>query len=191
MKMTQSMLALITAVGCLGSEPQNHPLLNVRRIYVEKLAGDTSSEQIRDMLINALQATRLFTITENAERSDATLKGFADDTVFTDTFQSQDGINARATLGSTPGGAKAGGLRRGSLGVTVSENDSLKIAERKHEATAAVRLISKEGDVLWATTQESLGAKFKGASADVAEKVVRQLIADIERARNPLTPPTK
>ena len=48
---------------------------------------------------------------------------------------------------------------------------------------AAVRLVSVDGDVIWSTTQESLGAKFKGASADVADKIVKQLIADIEKSR--------
>ena len=48
---------------------------------------------------------------------------------------------------------------------------------------AAVRLVDADGDVIWSTTQESLGAKFKGASADVADKVVKQLLADIEKAR--------
>ena len=38
---------------------------------------------------------------------------------------------------------------------------------------AAVRLVNKEGDVIWATTQESLGAKFRGASMDVADKITR------------------
>jgi hypothetical protein len=37
--------------------------------------------------------------------------------------------------------------------------------------------------VLWSTTQESLGAKFRGASADVAGKVTRQLLKDYEAAR--------
>ena len=37
--------------------------------------------------------------------------------------------------------------------------------------------------MLWATTQESLGAKFRGASADVAEKVLKQLQADYQRAK--------
>ena len=54
--------------------------------------------------------------------------------------------------------------------------------ERRHEAIAAVRLVNKDGDVIWATTQESLGAKFRGASADVADKITRALLADIERA---------
>jgi hypothetical protein len=45
----------------------------------------------------------------------------------------------------------------------------------------AVRLVSSDGDVLWSTTQESKGAKYKGASADVAEKVVKQLLWDLEK----------
>ena len=30
------------------------------------------------------------------------------------------------------------------------------------------------------TTQESKGAKYKGASADVSDKIVKQLLRDIE-----------
>jgi hypothetical protein len=46
--------------------------------------------------------------------------------------------------------------------------------------------VNSEGDVIWSTTQESLGAKFRGSSADVADKVTKQLIADIEKARTQL-----
>jgi hypothetical protein len=45
--------------------------------------------------------------------------------------------------------------------------------------------VNKDGDVIWSTTQESLGGKFRGASADVADKITRQLTADYERARRP------
>jgi hypothetical protein len=38
-----------------------------------------------------------------------------------------------------------------------------------------------DADLIWATTQESLGAKFKGASADVADKIVKQLLHDLEK----------
>lgn len=65
----------------------------------------------------------------------------------------------------------------------MGDQESTRIAERKHEATAAVRLVSKEGDVLWSTTQGSLGAKFRGASADVAEKITRQLLRDYDSAK--------
>ena len=74
------------------------------------------------------------------------------------------------------------------MGVGVDE--SSRSTERKHEATAAIRLVNRDGDVVWSTTQESQGAKFRGASADVAEKVVRQLVADIEKARRAPAPPS-
>ena len=63
------------------------------------------------------------------------------------------------------------------------EHESTDIKERKHEALATVRLVNKDGDVLWSTTQESNGAKFRGASADVADKITRQLMADFDRLR--------
>jgi hypothetical protein len=65
----------------------------------------------------------------------------------------------------------------------VGEQESVHLAERKHEATASVRLVTKDGDVIWSTTQESRGAKFRGASADVADKIAKQLVSDCERAR--------
>ena len=55
--------------------------------------------------------------------------------------------------------------------------------KRKHAAVAAVRIVNKEGDVLWSTTQESFGAKFRSASADIAGKITRQLRTDLDRAR--------
>jgi hypothetical protein len=36
---------------------------------------------------------------------------------------------------------------------------------------------------MWSTTQESNGAKFRGASADVADKITKQLTLDLERLR--------
>ena len=47
----------------------------------------------------------------------------------------------------------------------VGENESTSTKERKHEALATVRLVNKDGDVMWSTTQESNGAKFRGAEA--------------------------
>jgi hypothetical protein len=65
----------------------------------------------------------------------------------------------------------------------VGESESDHSTERRHEAIAAVRLINKDGDVIWSTTQESLGAKFHGASADVAEKITGRLKEDYDKAR--------
>lgn len=180
---TRSLVALMAAVGYLAAEPSASPLLRVRRVHIEKLAGDQSAAQIRDMIINSLQSAGLFVVTENPDKADAYLRGSAEDIVFTDTFQTSEGINARASLGGASGTSRTTSGRRGSMSVGVGQDESEKISERKHEAMAAVRLVDGNGDVIWSTTQESLGAKFKGASADVADKVVKQLLADIDKAR--------
>jgi hypothetical protein len=65
----------------------------------------------------------------------------------------------------------------------VGESESSHSTERRHEASASVRLVNKEGDVIWSTTEESTGAKFRGASADVADKITRSLKEDFVRAR--------
>jgi hypothetical protein len=184
-EMTRSLIALVAAIGCFATENPPDPLLSVRRIYVADLNG-TSAAQIRDMVINALQSSKLFVITEREDKADAILRGSAEDLIFTDTFQSSEGIQARGAIGST--GTRSTTGRIPGVSVSVGEQESTRIAERKHEATAAVRLVSKDGEVIWATTQESTGAKFRGASADVADKIVRQLLADIEKARRPERP---
>ena len=61
--------------------------------------------------------------------------------------------------------------------------------ERKHEAIATVRLLSKDGDVIWSATAESLSAKFMGASADVADKIAKRLVSDYKAAKLPSAVP--
>jgi hypothetical protein len=153
-------------------------LLLVRRIYVDKLNGH-NAEQIRDMLIASLQASRVFLLTENPERADAVLKGTAEDVVFQETHQSSEGVNARLSTGTST----VNGTRLPSSGVSVGDRETLRISERRHEALATLRLLNKDGDVIWSTTQESRGAKFKGAGSDVADKVARKLAEDFRRLR--------
>lgn len=165
---------------------ENHVfgLLKIKRLYVEKLEGGESSGQIRDMIVGSLHRSGLFVITENLERADAVMKGSAEDMIFTDTFQTSEGVNGRTSFSSGTDRTSSTRYSRGpSFSAGVGDNESTRIAERKHEAVAAVRIVAKDGDVVWATTQESLGAKFRGASADVADKVLKQLQADMERAR--------
>jgi len=171
------------------NEDLERHLVAVRRIHVDRMAGGETANHIRDMVIASLQRTGLFVITENPDRADAFLKGSAEDLVFTDTFQSSEGVNARAaaSFGTGSVNSRSGNGRRTGFGsVGVGENESMRIAERKHEAVASVRLVNKDGDVLWSTTKESLGAKFKGASADVADKITRQLSEDFAAAKKKL-----
>lgn len=165
-------------------------LLSVRRIYVAELNGGKAAEALRELLISSLNATRLFILTDNPDRADAVLKGAADDRSFTDTFDVKEGITGR--LGSGRATSNSSGLS-GSIGsVSIGDNETHNIKERKHEAYAAVRLCGRDGDVLWATTEESQGGKFRGASADVAAKVARDLTLALgwaERASTAAEPP--
>jgi hypothetical protein len=165
-------------------------LLEVKRIYVAQLTGGAQADSLRELIIASLDGTKLFVLTDNPDRADATLKGAADDHPFTDTFDSEESINSRENGGKYGSGSssysKSGG---GYVGLSVGENESHHIKERKHEAYATVRLCNRDGDVLWSTTQESLGAKFRGASADVAAKIARQLSLDIDKARRTTAAP--
>jgi hypothetical protein len=150
----------------------------VRKVYVDRITGGETAAQMRDILISSLESAKLFILTENQERADAVLRGAAEDLVFTEQHSSSDSLNAHANLGT---GGRTSRSSSGGLGLGESESDHS--AERRHEAMAAVRLVNKEGDVIWSTTQESLGAKFHGASADVADKITARLKEDFERAR--------
>jgi hypothetical protein len=182
-----SLLALALA-GLAGDAPPStaveeaglRQLLTVRRVYVDRLTGGETAAQMRDILISSLAASNLFVLTENPERADVTLRGASEDLVFTDQHTSSDSINAHANVGS---GRGSSAQRAATAGIAMGESESEHSSERRHEATAAVRLVNKDGDVIWSTTQESLGAKFRGASADVADKITAKLKEDFDKAR--------
>ena len=161
-------------------------LAKVRRIYVSILTGGDAALQIRDLLMTSLQRTKQFIVTEDEDKADAVLKGSGDDEVFTDLHQSAEGINAHSQFGT--GESEASRYSGSSSsnhygGITIGENDSRHSEERKHEAIVTVRLVSKDDDVIWSATAESLGGKFLGASADVADKIAKRLAADFKAAK--------
>lgn len=176
-------LALCSCLPAAVEEETLGQLLTVKRVFVDRLSGGETAEQIRDMIVSSLNNAKLFVLTENQDRADAVLRGSGEDLVFTDSRSSSDSVHATAAggTGSTGSGSRS---QRGPYGsVTVGDSETSHIAERRHEASAAVRLVSKDGDVIWSTTQESMGGKFRGASADVADKITRRLIEDYERAK--------
>src|SRR5271170_3216038 len=167
-------------------EEATEHLSKVHRIYIAILTGGDAALQLRDLLMTSLHNSKQFVITEDEDKADATLKGAGDDDVFTDTFQSSEGINAHTQISS----GSSEGLRNyansssnRSGGLTIGENDSRRDEQRKHEAIATVRLVSKDGDVIWSATAESMGAKFMGASADVADKIAKRLVTDYKTAK--------
>lgn len=187
MAATLALLFLLASDPAREIEEENlRALAKVRRVFVDRLNGGETALQLRDMLISALVNAKIFALTENQERADAVLRGSAEDLIFTDTFQTSSGVSARASIGTGSTSTRSSTTtttRTPGLQVTVGEDESQRIAERKHEAAASVRLVTKDGDIIWSTTQESLGGKFKGAGADVADKIARQLKADYEKGR--------
>ena len=182
------LLPFVQAVAQEPSKPAGiaatvNRLLEVRRIYVAPLKGGPQADALRELIVASLNATKLFVLTDNPERADAVLKGAADDQAFINSFDTDTGLSDKADMGVFGAGSA---LRRGAGaygGAAVSDRDAHHIKERKHEAYATVHLCNQAGDVLWSTTQESNGGKFRGASADVAAKIAKQLTLDLDRER--------
>ncbi|MGO9982165.1 MAG: hypothetical protein ACLPH5_23475 [Candidatus Sulfotelmatobacter sp.] len=73
-------------------------------------------------------------------------------------------------------GSTDGSIHGSSSSTHMADSTSTSSVNTVNDARASVRLVNSDGDVIWTTTQESKGAKYKGASADVADKIVKQLI---------------
>lgn len=166
-------------------------LLKIKRIYVDSFGDDIISKELQSMIVSSLVASKRFKVTENRERADAILKG----TALEKTSQELHAYGEATSVGAASGGSHGevngsvingnGSISGSSSGGFVARhmgtNDSSVNTETINEARVAVRLISPDGDVIWTSTQESKGAKYKGASADVADKCVKQLLRDVEK----------
>ncbi len=166
-------------------------LLKVKRIYVDSFGDDLISKEMQSMIVSSLVATKRFTVTENRERADAVLKGVALEKSSQEMHAYGEGTAVGGASGSSSGSVN-GSFVNGTGSVSGSSNgsfaashmatsDSSLNTETVNEARVAVRLVNPDGDVIWTSTQESKGAKYKGSSADVADKCVKQLLRDIAK----------
>lgn len=164
--------ATVQAIPAPGRDADGGPaaLLKVKRIFVDSFGDDAISKEAQSMIVSALVATNQLKVTENRERADAVLKGVATEK----TSQELHAYSEGTAVGGRNGGAAI--------------KDSSANTETIQEAKIAVRLVDPNGDVIWTSTQESKGAKYKGSSADAADKCVKQLVRDIERLKNTITP---
>jgi len=141
-------------------------LLKVKRIYVDSFGEDPASREMQSNIVSVLVAGKHFIVTEVRERADAILKGVALE-------KSTHEVHAFGE--STVAGRSA-------------ISDSSLNTETIDRAQVSLRLINREGDLIWTTTQESKGAKYKGASADAADMCVKQLLRDIAKLQPANTP---
>jgi hypothetical protein len=175
---------LICSASLAGVEkkPDEPTLLTMKRVFIDRFGGGETASQMRDMVISSLQSSGLFTLTENSERADVILKGSGEDLVFTEQHSTSDSLDLHANANS---GTATTGLStsHSGAGVGVGQHETSHLIERKHEASVSVRLVTRDGDIIWSTSKESQGGKFRGASADVADKILKQLLQDVEKAR--------
>jgi hypothetical protein len=177
----------------------NKKLLAVTRIYVDDFGADPTAKQIQAMIVNSISESKRFIITENKEKADAILKGTALEKTSQEFHSLNDAAAAATSHGAHSGNVNGSfvngtGTISGSSsgyhhGQAVAVDDSTASTETINDARVALRLVAADGDVIWSTTQESRGAKYKGASADVADKVTKQLLRDLDKLQqaNPTT----
>ena len=182
-----------------ASDTDSAALLKVKRIYVDSFGDDIISKELQSMIVSSLVATKRFKVTENRERADAVLKGVALEKTSQELHAYGEGTSVSGASGgshseiSGSGGTFSGSSGGGFIARHMGTNDSSVNTETVNEARVAVRLVNPDGDVIWTSTQESKGAKYKGSSADAADKCVKQLLRDVEKLEDatavPSTPP--
>jgi curli biogenesis system outer membrane secretion channel CsgG len=176
-----------------AKDPETDPaaLLKVKRIYVDSFGEDVVSRELQSMIVSSLVASKRFKVTENRERADAILKGVALEKSSQELHAYNESTAVGGASGSSHGsvngsfvngtGSVSGSSNGGFVSNHMATSDSSVNTETINEARVAIRLVNPDGDVIWTSTQESKGAKYKGASADVADKCVKQLIRDVEK----------
>ncbi len=147
-----------------GEPPTEQPvdprILQVKRLCIQKFGEDALGVQVQEMVIAKLFESKRFSLTESCERAQFALKGSITE-------------RSKQTFGSESEGVSFG---QGAA------HENLSSSQTKEHAVVTLRLVDKEGDIVWAISVESAGGKTKGAIGDAAERAVRRLLRDIERA---------
>ena len=164
-------------------------LLSAKRVFVESFGDDPVSKSLTAMVLDALRSSKRSIITENREKADLILKG----TALEKTTQEFHAIGSATSVAGAAGGHSAsvvgtpnvvtGSSHGGFASHSAAIDDSQASTETIETARVAVRLVTPEGDVVWSTTQESRGGKYKGATADAAERIVKELGRELDRLK--------
>lgn len=169
------------------SDSDSAALVKIRRIFVDSFGDDAVSKELQSMIVSALVGSKRFKVTENRNRADAILKGVALEKTSQELHAYGESTSVGAASGgghseiTGGGGSVSGSSSGGFIARHMGTSDSSVNTETIDEARVAIRLVNADGDVIWTSTQESKGAKYKGASADVADRCVKQLLKDVEK----------
>lgn len=182
--------ATATVEGTDSATIQQAALLEVKRVCVATLSGDEKfAKQVQEMLISSLFAAKRLRVTENCERADGILKGTATENKEVVSRLEDEGIGfGKKVAGASGSWNQSGGsVSAAGAGASGIAGETLASSSVKNNTNLALRLVDKDGDVIWATTQESTGSKIRGPAADLADRAVKQLIRDLDKAEAPPT----
>jgi curli biogenesis system outer membrane secretion channel CsgG len=178
------------AAAVSDNNTDSSALLKVKRIYVDSFGEDAVSKELQAMIVSSLVASKRFKVTENRERADAVLKGNAIERTSQEIHAYGDSTNVGEAAGGSHGqvsgswangtGSVSGSSHGGFIARHMGTSDSSLNTETINNARIAIRLVNLDGDVIWTTTHESKGAKYKGATADAADMCIRKLIRDLD-----------
>jgi hypothetical protein len=172
--------------------PEVNPrLADVKRVCVQGFGGDALGYQAQETLIAKLFEAKKFSITENCEKADFVLKGSVVERAETLQRSESEGIgfgqgaSGSSSSSSSIGGARSSSSTSGSARISANTHEALSSSETKQSAALTLRIVDRDGEVIWATSQETGEGKAKSAVGLAAEMAVRRLLRDIERAAKP------
>jgi len=180
-----------------ASEPEpavERRLVEVKRVCVQPFGPDTLSIQVQEMVIAKLFEAKRFSLTENCERADFVLKGSVTERSDYVSRSESEGIGfSQQASGSQSSSSRFGSSGSSSSssasgGLSGNSQESLSSTETKQQAAVTLRIVAKDGEIIWATSQESGVGKSKGAVGLAAEQAVRRLLRDKERAEKQASP---
>ena len=200
-----SLAILLLAAGTAWSQekpketaPPDEPavnlrLLQVKRVCVQNFGDDALGVQAREMVIAKLFESKRFSLTENCAKADFVLKGSVTERNDREFREESEGIGFGAG-GSASETSGSGANRTGtsvSSSARADARETLASSQNKQHAAVTMRLVDKDGEILWAASLESAGGKTKGAIGDAAERAVRKFLHDLERAEKQSAGPAK
>jgi CheY-like chemotaxis protein len=146
-----------------GPHPETHipgTLSAIKTICPDRFSGDQfMAAQGRDLAISSIFALNRFVITENSRKADAFLRGSV--------AESAVSAHSRVLAASGAGGRDAG----------ASQSQSPAI---QWLVSVSLSLVNREGDMIWAVSQDSSGGRMRSALFDAVDRGVQQLANCVE-----------
>lgn len=157
----------------------------VRRICVQSFGPEPLGVQVQEMVIAKLFQAKRFSLTEDCDRADFVIKGSITERNEYQTRSESEGMGfgTSASYSTSSRTGNVGSSSSGSGSARGNAHESLSSSEVKQQAAVTLRVVDQEGEIIWATSQESAEGKSKGAITLAAEQAVRGLLRDIEKAK--------